>query len=128
MAELVPTDRELDALKVLWQRGPSTVREIGDAVNQQGAELAYTTQSWLHAGAIEIDEIPLVRVRDCRPDHTTQPASGIAPARRGCPSRRSGPISSFGTTIPRAADHSPRANRSRTRQPCLRRGHLPRES
>jgi len=43
MAELVPTDRELDALKVLWQRGPSTVREIGDAVNQQGAELAYTT-------------------------------------------------------------------------------------
>ena len=43
MAELVPTDRELDALKVLWRRGPSTVREIGDTMNQQGADLAYTT-------------------------------------------------------------------------------------
>ena len=43
MTELVPTDRELDALKVLWQRGPSTVREIGDAMNQQGPALAYTT-------------------------------------------------------------------------------------
>jgi BlaI family transcriptional regulator, penicillinase repressor len=43
MVEFVPTDRELDALKVLWARGPSTVREIGDAMNQQGAELAYTT-------------------------------------------------------------------------------------
>ena len=43
MPEHIPTDRELDALKVLWQRGPSTVREIGDAMNQQRVGLAYTT-------------------------------------------------------------------------------------
>ena len=39
----VPTDRELDALKVLWERGQATVREICDAINARGEELAYTT-------------------------------------------------------------------------------------
>ena len=28
MADLVPTDRELEALKVLWQRGEATVRDL----------------------------------------------------------------------------------------------------
>ncbi len=40
---LPPTDRELDALKVLWERGEATVREICDAINARGEELAYTT-------------------------------------------------------------------------------------
>ncbi|MFO0899742.1 MAG: BlaI/MecI/CopY family transcriptional regulator [Pirellulales bacterium] len=40
---LPPTDRELDALKVLWERGQATVREICDAINARGEELAYTT-------------------------------------------------------------------------------------
>lgn len=43
MAESVPTDRELQALKVLWRRRGATVREICDAINHDGEELAYTT-------------------------------------------------------------------------------------
>jgi BlaI family penicillinase repressor len=40
---LPPTDRELDALKVLWDRGEATVRDVADAMNARGADLAYTT-------------------------------------------------------------------------------------
>jgi len=35
-----PTDAELDILAVLWDRGPSTVRQIAEAL---GRENAYTT-------------------------------------------------------------------------------------
>ena len=38
-----PTDRELDALKVLWDRGEATVRDVCDALNARGPDLAYTT-------------------------------------------------------------------------------------
>jgi BlaI family transcriptional regulator, penicillinase repressor len=41
--EIVPTDRELEALKVLWRDGEATVREICDRMNEAGAKLAYTT-------------------------------------------------------------------------------------
>lgn len=40
---LPPTDRELEALKVLWDRGEATVRDVADAMNARGADLAYTT-------------------------------------------------------------------------------------
>jgi BlaI family penicillinase repressor len=48
MAAAPPTDRELEALKVLWERGEATVRELADAMNAGakqlgGDELAYTT-------------------------------------------------------------------------------------
>jgi BlaI family penicillinase repressor len=43
MPEIQPTDRELEALKVLWDRGEATVRDICDALNAGGEELAYTT-------------------------------------------------------------------------------------
>jgi BlaI family transcriptional regulator, penicillinase repressor len=48
VTDLTPTDRELEALKVLWDRGEATVRDIADAMNAaavaRGAdELAYTT-------------------------------------------------------------------------------------
>jgi predicted transcriptional regulator len=48
MSDPSPTDRELEALKVLWQRGEATIREIADAMNAQAkvggeAEIAYTT-------------------------------------------------------------------------------------
>ena len=43
MAELVPTDRELEALKILWQRGRATVREIWSTLSQTESVLAYTT-------------------------------------------------------------------------------------
>ena len=40
---LPPTHRELEALKVLWDRREATVRDVCDALNARGAELAYTT-------------------------------------------------------------------------------------
>ena len=39
-----PTDAELAILRVLWTRGPSTVREVLDTVNEhRDPPLAYTT-------------------------------------------------------------------------------------
>ena len=41
--DAAPTDRELDALKVLWRFGEATVRGVCDEMNAAGAPLAYTT-------------------------------------------------------------------------------------
>jgi BlaI family transcriptional regulator, penicillinase repressor len=41
--EMMPSERELEALKVLWTRGEATVRQICDAINERGESLAYTT-------------------------------------------------------------------------------------
>ena len=43
MAEVIPTDRELEALKVLWARGKATVREVYQELSPREGELAYTT-------------------------------------------------------------------------------------
>ncbi len=43
MSSLEPTERELEALKVLWDLGEATVREVCDALNTEDEELAYTT-------------------------------------------------------------------------------------
>ena len=43
MTEHQPTDRELEALKVLWNSGEATVREVCDQMNAAGEDLAYTT-------------------------------------------------------------------------------------
>ena len=40
--EIIPTDRDLEALKVLWRQGEATVREIYEQINA-GGTLAYTT-------------------------------------------------------------------------------------
>ena len=37
-----PTDAELEILRVLWNRGPSTVREVHDALREK-KDLGYTT-------------------------------------------------------------------------------------
>ena len=37
-----PTEKELVILKVLWQKGPSTVRQVNDEINKQ-LETGYTT-------------------------------------------------------------------------------------
>lgn len=37
-----PTDRELAILRVLWERGPSTVRQVNEAVNRDRST-GYTT-------------------------------------------------------------------------------------
>ena len=43
MADVVPTSRELEALKVLWRRGRATVREVYRELEPRESELAYTT-------------------------------------------------------------------------------------
>lgn len=43
MNELIPTGRELEILKILWQRGKATVREICTQLRPEAGELAYTT-------------------------------------------------------------------------------------
>ncbi len=43
MTDLMPTGRELEALKVLWQRGEATVRDIWETMTQAENDLAYTT-------------------------------------------------------------------------------------
>jgi BlaI family transcriptional regulator, penicillinase repressor len=43
MRKMLPTDRELEALKILWAQGASSVNDICDALKRQGTELAYTT-------------------------------------------------------------------------------------
>ena len=43
MTELIPTDRELEALKILWQRGEMTVRDVWQTMTAAENELAYTT-------------------------------------------------------------------------------------
>ncbi|TWU21966.1 BlaI/MecI/CopY family transcriptional regulator [Bythopirellula polymerisocia] len=43
MPEVQPTERELEALKVLWECGEASVREVCDALNKGGESLAYTT-------------------------------------------------------------------------------------
>ncbi len=48
MTDVSPTDRELEALKALWDRGETTVRELADVMNAGASksgdpELAYTT-------------------------------------------------------------------------------------
>jgi BlaI family penicillinase repressor len=37
------SDTELDVLKVLWERGPGTVREVNAILRRQGRRWAYTT-------------------------------------------------------------------------------------
>jgi BlaI family transcriptional regulator, penicillinase repressor len=37
-----PTERELDILKVLWERGPSSVREVSELLNRS-EDLSFTT-------------------------------------------------------------------------------------
>ena len=43
MSEVVPTERELEALKILWSRGKATVREVYNDMQPRDGELAYTT-------------------------------------------------------------------------------------
>ncbi len=43
MTSIQPTERELEALKVLWDKSEATVREVCEAMNAAGEDLAYTT-------------------------------------------------------------------------------------
>ena len=59
-----PTDAELAILRILWSRGPSTVREVASAM---GREAAYTTvlkllQIMTAKGLVRRDESPRTHV------------------------------------------------------------------
>lgn len=43
MTDFEPTQRELEALKLLWRRERATVREIWKELSESDRELAYTT-------------------------------------------------------------------------------------
>lgn len=43
MTDLNPTERELQVLKVLWQHGEATVRDVWKVLSTTDSELAYTT-------------------------------------------------------------------------------------
>jgi len=43
MTDLIPTGRELEAIKVLWHRGEATVRDVWQAMTAAENDLAYTT-------------------------------------------------------------------------------------
>ena len=43
MSYVQPTERELETLKVLWEQGEATVREVCEALDADGEDLAYTT-------------------------------------------------------------------------------------
>lgn len=61
-----PTEAELAILRVLWQRGPSTVRQVCDALNES-KKTGYTTvlkflQIMTEKGLVTRDESPYAHV------------------------------------------------------------------
>src|SRR5262249_40971479 len=72
-----PTDSELAILRVLWQRGPSTVRQVHDALNA-AKKTGYTTvlklmQIMAEKGLVSRDETPYAHVYQARlPQEQTQ--------------------------------------------------------
>lgn len=72
-----PTDAELAILRVLWQRGPSTVREVMDELNRVH-DTGYTTalkllQIMTEKGLVRRDETTRTHVYEAaRPAEATQ--------------------------------------------------------
>lgn len=72
-----PTDAELGILSVLWDRGPSTVREVHEGLNQT-KPTGYTTvlkflQIMADKGLVRRSEVHRVHVYEAaRPRETTQ--------------------------------------------------------
>lgn len=72
-----PTDAELGILRVLWQRGPSTVREVQEALNQD-KPTGYTTvlktlQIMTEKGLVRRDEQQRAHVYEAEfAQHQTQ--------------------------------------------------------
>jgi predicted transcriptional regulator len=70
-----PTNAEVDILRVLWSRGPSTVREVARAMDREGA---YTTilklmQNMVAKGLVSRDESSRTHVyAAASPEHETQ--------------------------------------------------------
>jgi predicted transcriptional regulator len=65
-----PTDAELAILRVLWNRGPSTVRQVHEVLNQK-KEMGYTTvlkfmQIMAEKGLVSRDETQYAHVYEAR--------------------------------------------------------------
>ena len=65
-----PTDAELAILRVLWQRGPSTVRDVHEELNRDGAT-GYTTilkllQIMTEKGHVVRDEAQRAHIYEAR--------------------------------------------------------------
>jgi len=68
-----PTDRELAILGALWERGPSTVREVHEALHQDDEdETGYTTT--LKLMQIMVEKGSLVREEEDGRRHIYRPA------------------------------------------------------
>ncbi|HYO68172.1 MAG TPA: BlaI/MecI/CopY family transcriptional regulator [Archangium sp.] len=66
-----PTDAELGILRVLWERGPSTVRDVHEALTQGQEGTGYTTvlklmQIMTEKGLVERDESQRAHVYKAR--------------------------------------------------------------
>jgi len=72
-----PTDAELAILRVLWNRGPSTVRQVQDVLNRT-KKTGYTTvlkfmQIMVEKGLVRRDDTPYAHVYEARvPQEQTQ--------------------------------------------------------
>lgn len=75
---LRPTDRELTILRILWDSGPSTVRQVNEAMNE-GGSTGYTTT--LKLMQIMTDK-GLLRRDDSQFKHIFKPALTEAKAQK----------------------------------------------
>ena len=65
-----PTDRELTILRILWDNGPSTVRDVNEAMNEDGSTGYTTTLKLMQI----MTEKGLVRRDDSQFKHVYRPA------------------------------------------------------
>src|SRR5580704_5875469 len=65
--EIVPTKAELEALKILWKHGPSTVRFVHEILNQEIKNVGYTStlkmmQVMTEKGMLKRDETNMTHI------------------------------------------------------------------
>lgn len=83
MSEVQPTDRELEILQVLWQRGEATVREVYEELSQHLPIVQNTVQAFLRT----MEEKSLVRHRLEGRTFIYAPLVGREPTKRRLVSR-----------------------------------------
>src|SRR5580693_8677254 len=75
-----PTRSELEILKVLWENGPSTVRQVNDNLNKQTRTVQYTStlklmQIMQEKGLLKRDDTNMKHVYSTsEPEHVTKNA------------------------------------------------------
>jgi BlaI family transcriptional regulator, penicillinase repressor len=65
--DIVPTKAELEALKILWRHGPSTVRFVHDTLNNETKTVRYTStlkmmQVMTEKGMVKRDETNMTHI------------------------------------------------------------------